>query len=56
MTEFISSKFGKPMLVDNDNFLYSLTRKQCSKFSNKFFSVIFSVKLIEILHASTYDI
>ena len=27
MTEFISSKFGKPMLVDNDNFLYMEVRQ-----------------------------
>ena len=36
--------------------MYSLTQKQCPKFSNEKFSVIFSVKLLENLYASTYAI
>ena len=36
--------------------LYSVTEKECSKFSNGKFWVFFSVNLVEILHASTYDI
>ena len=36
--------------------LYSLTQKQCPKFWNEKFWVIFSVKLLENLYASTYAI
>ena len=35
---------------------YSLPKKQCTKFSNEKSSVFFPVKLLEILHASTYDL
>ena len=36
--------------------MYSLTQKQCSKFSIEKSLVFFLVNLLEILHASTYDI
>ena len=43
-------EFIKPTLI------YSLAQKQLIKFSIEKSLVLFSVKLIEILHASTYDI
>ena len=36
--------------------LYSLPKKQCTKFSNEKSSVFFPVNLLENLHASTYDL
>ena len=37
-------------------YMYSLPKKQCTKFSNKKSSVFFPVNLLENLHASTYTI
>ena len=52
---FLSLSVSIPILLlskQNSKQVYSLTRKQCTKFSNE----NFSVKLLENLHAGTYDI
>ena len=40
----------------NTNYVYSLAQKECFKFSNENFLVIFMVKPSEYLHASTYGL